>query len=256
MVAFFVDEYFMKIESLNQLFKQNPQFDRSDWRTLIRPCIDIVFTDDNDAKDGSYFGGKPYLPKDFVLPKAPKGNKYHFIGQINFADLAHINTPTHLPKTGLLSLFYLEYRDDWQLGDNEPFWGDDGYVKAFYFANTYDFVVHDDKDTATHAKYITFIKGVDLPCNQYFNVDYPSDAHKFYDVLDEIERADHLFGYPTNSSLGYDPTPSDDEWLPFISLKSHQELNWCWHDGDYLMVFITQSALTKGDFTHLKSDAG
>lgn len=243
---------------LNQFFKDNPTFDRPEWHALIRPCVDMVFVDDCCQK-GSYFGGKPYLPKGFELPTAPKGNQYNFIGQINLAMIAHLALPFVLPKAGLLSLFYLEYADDWEMGDNEPFWRDDGFIKAYYFADTTDFVLHDDKDTGTPPKGVSFVAGVDLPCNSYFELDYPDDVdvfyERFYDAVDDVD--EHLFGYPTNDSLGYDPTPTDDGvWLPLLTLKSHDDLNWCWHDGDRLMIFIEQSALAKGDFSNIKADAG
>ncbi|MDO4896277.1 MAG: DUF1963 domain-containing protein [Moraxella sp.] len=242
---------------LHQFFNNNPTFDRSDWHALTRPCIDMALTDSFHVS-GSYWGGKPYLPKDFELPKAPQGNEYRFIGQLNFADFADISMPVAMPKSGVLSLFYLEYAPDWQMGDNEPFWQDDGFIRAFYFADTADFVVHDDKDTGTPAKGIIFKLGVDLPCNRYFDVNYPPDMGNFYDAFYDgfDDLPDHIFGYPTNNSLGYDPTPQDGEWLPLISLQSHNELNWCWHDGDHLMVFIEKSALVKGDFSNLKTDAG
>lgn len=245
----------MKPNDLDRFFKAHPQFDRDDWRALVRPCIDIALIDGNVAPDDSYFGGKPFLPKDFELPQAPKGNRYLFIGQINLAQIGH--APHAMPKTGLLSLFYLEYGEDWEDGDDEPFWGDDGFVKAFYFADTTEFVVHDDKDAGTPSQKLAFIDGVSPPDHSDFDVNYPSDMDEFHDKLYETFGGvgDHLFGYPTNDSLGYDPTPKGD-WLPFLNLQSHKTLNWCWHDGDRLMVFIEKSALVQGDFSNIKTDAG
>lgn len=239
----------MNRTTLNQFFKDNPTFDRPEWHALIRPCVDMVLSDDFEVS-GSYLGGKPYLPSEFVLPDTPQGAEYVFIGQINLAELAEFELPAELPKTGVVSLFFN--------GDDDAFWGDDDFIKAYYFADTTNFVSHDDKDTLTPSKGIGFVAGVDLPCNGYCEVSYPDDVgafyDKFYETFDVID--DHLFGYPANDSLGYDPTPQDGEWLPFINLQSHDDLKWCWHDGDRLMVFIEKSALARGDFTNMKADAG
>lgn len=239
---------------LRQFFNHHLAFDRPAWHALTRPCIDMTPTDSFNV-DGSYWGGKPYLPQGFSLPDAPQGNEYRFIGQLNFANIPHLHA---MPKLGLLSLFYLEYAPDWQMGDDEPFWGDKDFIKAFYFTDTADFAIHDDKDTGTPAKGVRFDLGMDLPRNRYLNVDYPSDVDDFYDAFYDSfdDLPDHIFGYPTNDSLGYDPTPTDGEWLPFINLKSHDELNWCWHDGNRLMIFIEKSALAVGDFSNLMADAG
>ena len=66
---------------------------------------------------------------------------------------------------------------------------------------------------------------------------------------------DKLLGYPSVSSLGYDPTPGP-KWLPLLTLTSHDHLEWCWHDGDYLFVFIERDRLAARDFSRLRSDAG
>ena len=77
------------------------------------------------------------------------------------------------------------------------------------------------------------------------------------DLSPWLERAsgDHLFGYPSVSSLAYDPTPEGD-WVPLLDLWSHEDLDWCWHDGDYLHIAIERSKLAAGDFSELASDAG
>lgn len=236
----------MTPEDLQRFFDKHPQFDRPEWHALVRPCIKIVFATSRTT-DGSRWGGTPYLPQDFQAPKTDLGGKYRFMGQLNFGDFSHLVAPA-IPKTGLLSLFVND--------DDDAFWGDDGYVKAFYFADTTDFVLHDDKDAGTPSQGIRFTQGVSLPCNSYFELDYPEDVEafydKFYDTFDDI--ADHLFGYPTNDSLGYDPTP--EGYLPLLSVSSHDELNWCWHDGDRLMLFIEPSALADGNFNNIKADAG
>ena len=53
----------------------------------------------------------------------------------------------------------------------------------------------------------------------------------------------------------YDPTPGA-EWISLLTVGSLDEFEWCWHDGDTLMVFIEPAKLEQKDFSHLKSDAG
>ena len=53
----------------------------------------------------------------------------------------------------------------------------------------------------------------------------------------------------------YDPTPKGD-WLPLIGLSSHEDLGWCWHDGDYLHIAIERAKLAERDFSTVASDAG
>lgn len=235
----------MKPFDVTQFFNKHPQFDRPEWQALIRPCIKIAFGV-NHATDGSRWGGTPFLPQDFKLPKTDLGGEYRFLGQLNFGDFSQLNTPV-MPKTGLLSLFFNN--------DDDAFWGADGYVRGYYFADTADFILHEDKRAGWQMG-LSFYQGSDLPCNRYFDVPYPSDVGDFYDAFyaDVDDVGDHLFGHPTNDSLGYDPTP--DGYLPLLSLSSHDELNWCWHDGDRLMLFIEKSALERGDFSNIKADAG
>jgi len=65
----------------------------------------------------------------------------------------------------------------------------------------------------------------------------------------------YLLGYPLNTTLGYDPTPGP-EWRSLLTLCSDDELEWCWHDGDWLVTFIEEQRLRAGDFSQVKSDAG
>lgn len=103
----------MKPFDVTQFFNKHPQFDRPEWQALIRPCIKIAFGV-NHATDGSRWGGTPFLPQDFKLPKTDLGGEYRFLGQLNFGDFSQLNTPV-MPKTGLLSLFFNN--------DDDAFWG-------------------------------------------------------------------------------------------------------------------------------------
>ncbi|MBK6691765.1 MAG: DUF1963 domain-containing protein [Myxococcales bacterium] len=80
---------------------------------------------------------------------------------------------------------------------------------------------------------------------------------RFTDALrpPRCRHTDHLLGYPSHYSLGYDPTPGP-EWVSLLTLHSHDALEWCWQDGNKLMVFIERERLAARDFSALKCDAG
>lgn len=262
----------MKTSDLNQFFEQNPQFDKNAWLALAKPCFDISFVEQDIHQNSSYFGGAPYLPVDFRLPETPKGIEYQFFAQINFADLPSDNPlRSQFPQTGILSLFYQTYREDWEMGDKEPFFGDDNYVVAYYFDEKTERVLHQEKmsmlydGTVIHAKSIVFEYGLNMPCCHYLKLDYPDNQKlrdEFFNLFSEYEEEkqapDYLAGYPSFYSLGYDPTPEveNETWLPFLTLESHDDLAWCWQDGNKLMAFIEQKALAKSDFGQIKTDAG
>ena len=95
-----------------------------------------------------------------------------------------------------------------------------------------------------------------LPRHEDLRDDWPFDR----DVLDQLTDAidapgEYLLGYPSFTSLAYDPTPGA-EWISLLTVYSLDEFDWCWHDGDKLMVFIESEKLKKRDFSNLKSDAG
>ena len=116
---------------------------------------------------------------------------------------------------------------------------------------------------------VRFLPGLDLPHSIEQRQDWPvrtrEESWTFLADLHEIWRCiqtdaptlggDHFLGYPGQSSLAYDPTPNAD-WAPFLCLSSHDELGWCWHDGDYLHVFVRPVDLARGNFASLASDAG
>lgn len=116
---------------------------------------------------------------------------------------------------------------------------------------------------------VQFLPGLDLPRSIEQRDDWPvatrEESWQFLDDLHEIWksvqdgvqvwRGDHLLGYPGQSTLGYDPTP-DASWIPFLCLSSHEDLGWCWHDGDYLHLFVRPEKLAQRDFADLACDAG
>lgn len=119
---------------------------------------------------------------------------------------------------------------------------------------------------------LRFHRGIDLPRAPGQGAPRPIadptdwDAlYVFQDAMDEVVRHasprsrrpadDHLLGYPGVSSLAYDPTPEGD-WVPLVGLWSHEDLGWCWHDGDYLHAAIARPRLAAADFSAVASDAG
>ena len=111
---------------------------------------------------------------------------------------------------------------------------------------------------------IKFVAGVDLPDFSAF-IDKPKviDWPLGIDLATKYERLrrswhdhdDYLFGYPTNHTLGYDPTP-DAGWQSLLTLGSDEDLQWYWHDGDRLVTFIDSAKLASGDFSEIRADAG
>lgn len=237
----------------------------------IRPAIDII--KNKDAKPYlacSRFGGIPDLPAGSLWPTY-NSTPYRFLGQINFADVPQ--SKTDLPSNGLLSFFVSDFTstdelDEEQEEENEEkriFWNDDGYIHTIYTpevsklkpisppANCY---VENPSEVV-----LAFHETIDLPYDEYQvkNWPFPFDSNeaKIYDEIRvSLHRSeDYLLGYPSHNSLGYNPAPSED-WYSLLTLDSDEKLNWYWHDGDKLMVFIEIAKLKKYNFDLLKADAG
>lgn len=215
---------------------------------LARPSVVLDFADAAPGDHDSRFGGSPVVPAGFTWPEHEVG-EYRFLGQINFGELD--NGPSILPESGILSLFYAFDEE------GEVFWGDDGYVLGFYWPNV-------DELTATacphqmsaQPKKLKMTVGVDIPSSAELRNDWPFETDMLYWLAEQGCFADdYMLGYPSFHSLAYDPTPGPG-WISLITLKSHDELEWCWHDGDKLMVFIEPERLKAKDFSALKSDAG
>ncbi|WP_417505721.1 YwqG family protein [Marinomonas gallaica] len=215
--------------------------------SIIKPSVDIFFSDD-EAKDyESRFGGTPLVSKDFMWPTHEEG-EYRFLGQINFSEIS--NCPEQLPKSGLLLLFYA-YDED-----GEIFWGDDGYVVGYFYPQITDLTLYEQARSNLKTKKILFSNGIEIPRHEDLRKDWPFDTEALYDLPDlEGYHEDYMLGYPSFCTLAYDPTPSDD-WISLLTLTSYDEFEWCWHDGDKLMIFIEKEKLKNADFSSLKTDAG
>ena len=215
--------------------------------SLAKPSVDIALGDMPAAPDTSRFGGHPYVPAGFEWPSHPEG-EYRFLGQFNFAEID--NAPDVLPRAGLLALFYA-YDED-----GEIFWGDDGYVLGYYWDDTSDHILIESPVDAPSPLQLRFEVGVDIPRSPYMRDDWPFGEDALYDLIDALEPAsEYLLGYPSFTSLSYDPTPGP-EWMSLLTVHSLHQFDWIWHDGDKLMVFIESENLAAGDFNHLKTDAG
>jgi uncharacterized protein YwqG len=221
-------------------------------RRIAKARVDIALTKESPRVSGSRFGGHPFVPRDFRWPNHPVGT-YRFLGQIDFAEIPC--PPEPLPTKGLLCLFYAE--DD----QGEIFWGDDGYVVGFYWPHSAEHAIfHAPTGKAPKAKALSFQRGLDLPRHSELRDDWPFGEDALECLTTEAAEAlaaseDYLLGYPSFCSLAYDPTPGDG-WIALLTVQSHDRLDWCWHDGDKLMLFIEADKLAALDFSNIKTDAG
>lgn len=240
----------MKPETLNTFIDQNDEISshKEYLNTIIKPSVDITITKDLPRNDESRFAGEPLVSKDFVWPVHEQG-EYIFLGQINFAEIK--NPPEILPKTGLLSLFYAFDEE------GEIFFGDDGYVIGFFWPSIEDLKIC--KPSGNHLvkpKKIELTGGVDIPRDEFMRSDWPFETDVHADIRNlEGYSEDYMLGYPSYNTLAYDPTPGT-EWISLLTLFSHDDFEWCWNDGDKLMVFIESDKLVNTDFSTLKTEAG
>lgn len=225
-------------------------------RSIARPSVEITKTKGAITRGCSKFGGTPDVPSDFTWPDHPLG-PYRFIGQINLADTP--NGEHLLPDNGLLSFFYADDEN------GESFWGDPDYVRVFRFKNINDLNPLDSPSFVNRgaASALTFQLGADVPTCPHWDdsamKDWPSDdsfLSAYWDLRLRLHPSGlYLLGYPFNSTLFYDPTPGP-EWMSLLTLRSDDDFDWNWHDGDRLVTFIEKQRLTAGEFSQIKSDAG
>jgi len=254
-----------KIDDFVKLIRNSKIAKHSDFLLKhLRPSVEIILNKNTKTYLGcSRFGGTPDLPIGTEFPTYKKSNKvypYRFIGQINFSDIP--SEENGIPKNGLLSLFVADYIDDDGL-----WWGEEGYVYAIYTPDLtnlenisspqdYPFM---DADSVV----IEFRPTFDFPFDEYQVEDFPVDLIKYgtdeyneyHKIRNFLHGENYLLGYPSHCSLAYNPTP-EGEWISLLTLNSDDNLKWCWHDGDYLMLFIKKEDLKKLNFSNLASDAG
>lgn len=224
--------------------------------SLIKPAIEISLLESEGESTSSRLGGLPFMPDNFEWPSHERGF-YRFVCQINFTEVPEIKI---LPNNGLLSLFVAEdpEGDSWYWEDN--------YALGYFSTNLDNHVITSppDKSAVGPSAAINFSKTIDLPFLSYLREDWPwtEDEHDEFEYgLGELMGRpygyldNYLLGYPPGSSLAYNPLPGP-EWISILTLKSHERLDWCWHDGGPLMVFIEPTKLENGDFSKLKCEAG
>ena len=222
---------------------------------IARPSIEILVAKARATKGCSKFGGKPDLPTEFEWPHHKLG-PYRFIGQFNLADIP--KGPHGLPVAGLLSFFYAHDED------GESFWGDPDYVRAYRFDNLDTLKPVEPPAAVRLGKTATlkFQLGADVPpwpwgeaAREKWSIS-EDQRDAYWELRCKLHPSNrYLGGYPFNTTLAYDPTPGP-EWRSLLTLSSDDDLEWCWHDGDWLVTFIEEQRLRAGDFSQIKSDAG
>ena len=180
---------------------------------------------------------------------------YRFIGQVNLADIP--KGPHGLPGGGLLSFFYAHDEN------GESFWGDPDYVRVY--GSKVDALKRSSRRrlyASARLRHSGFNwartcrpgRGTSPPRRSGRSASPSEDA--YWELRLRLHPSGrYLLGYPFNTTLAYDPTPGP-EWRSLLTLSSDDELEWCWHDGDWLVTFIEQQRLRAGDFSQIKADAG
>ncbi len=217
---------------------------------VAKPSVEIVIGRRWPGATKSRLGGSPAVSSDFVWP-TPGTGRYCFLGQINFGEID--DKSGQLPHSGLLSLFFA----DWEGAD--AYWRESGYVIAYYWHATDGLDLLDiPKPHAPYSRRIKFKTGVDIPRWAELRGDWPinEDTHDAFGevVLNSLPQ-DHLLGYPSFYTLGYDPTPGPD-WTLLLAIDCHEEVGLYWDGSRKLMVFIERDRLASRDFSNLKCDIG
>lgn len=243
----------MDVKELEKAIKESSFSMHEDYiKSLIKPSLEIIKIQSKIKLASSKLGGTPDVPIDFKWPKHEYGD-YRFVAQFN---LGEISKPfSHLPQQGLLSIF---------IADDEEgnfFWGDDGYTKVYFFDSVKKLKSLSNSSFSDQPCVpVKLEASIDIPFREELIEGSPFNDEQIEDLTcyfmeDVDKKLDYLLGYPFYSTLAYDPRPSKD-WTSLITLASDDELNWCWHDGDFLMLFIEKEKLKQKDFSYIKSDAG
>lgn len=243
----------MKIEDLEKIIKESSYSKHLEYvRSLVLPSIELTKVASEIKFASSKLGGNPDVPRDFQWPKHEFGD-YRFVAQFN---LKEITQPfPHLPETGLLSIFIADDEE------GEYFWGDDGYASVYFFNSENDLIPTSNPNFKNQPCIpVKLNTSVDIPVRSDLLEGTPLSDDQLedlrHDVLEKLDKKlNYLLGYPFYSTLAYDPRP-DENWTSLLTLSSIDELDWCWHDGDFLMLFIEKEKLKEGDFSYVKSDAG
>lgn len=221
------------------------------------PAVNLELdTSSTPLPGSSKLGGAPDLSSAESWPSGGPG-PYRFLCQFALDDLPRFDS-SPLPKDGLLSFFHVDDPD----GEVEP--SQEGYVVALYVPGGVE--VQPVDPPSGHASSpgpfsVGFRLSLDLPQDEYQSGGWPfateAEAAAYERELRRSLRSapDHLLGYPHHSTLAYDPSPGEG-WIHLLTLSSLEALEWCWGDGDQLMIFIERERLAHADFSNLRCDAG
>jgi uncharacterized protein YwqG len=195
------------------------------------------------------------VPENFVWPLHELGS-YRFIGQIDLSEMPM--GYDNLPASGLLSFFYAHDED------GESFWGDPNYVRVFHFDSNEalkPFLPPESVRLGGSSR-VSLELGTDVspwPWDAFALSAWPideGDRDAYWDLRMRLHSGrGYLLGYPLNTSLAYDPTPGPG-WSSLLTLDSDDDLEWCWHDGDWLVTFFNNQKALAGDFSDIRADAG
>ena len=259
----------MNLDAFLEHVAQSPLRAHAEWfRRWHRPALAITAVSGEPRLGGSRLGGAPDLPIGTAWPRHRLG-PYRFLLQIDLADLAPMaDWPmpwrTLLPRAGLLSVFVADDPNGVVDPREEFLWNagrDADYVVAFLAepGARLEPVPPPREVEADAAQPIAFVPRIDLP-TRYVVPDFPIDWRNeedcdAYDALqDLVGRGDHLFGYPSNSTLAYDPVPAGH--VPLLSVYTNEKARrWFWSGGDWLMVFVDPARVRAGQFP-LAADMG
>ena len=222
---------------------------------VARPSIEIITAGPPVSRGCSKFGGSPDVTNDFEWPHHDR-TPYRFIGQVN---LEHLPKDTYgLPSKGLLSFFYIHDEK------GEAFERNPGYVRVFHFKTIGGLRTLAPPEPVRFGSTctISFHASTDVPPWPWDDSQvklWPIDESKqdaYWEMRCQIHASGrYLLGYPLNTSLAYDPTPGP-EWRSLLTLNSDDNLEWFWHDGDWLVTFIDNRRLLENDYSEIRADAG
>ncbi len=261
----------MTIQEFEKLIEENNLTDCKEMlMNQFRPAIDILPYRGEVKLGQSHFGGAPDLPQGTAWPTY-KGVPYIFVGQINFAELPHIDV---LPKVGLLSVFVTHF--DYETRVDEVEWhGDDGYAHLIYTPNTDALAMLPIPDNTISSSSVPVkfsltgdIAANGLPFNPHItNGEQEIQIQNLRKILHPgiksllESMANHELYYKTlegkrHRLMGYfescqidaiDPGP--EGYIPLFIVDTCHVLGWSWGDGNMMCISIQEDRLKNADFS-------